>query len=83
MQSDPRTIQLTLPDDSMGKKKKRWTPPRKREISNPRDFEQRAEASIKEAPPNSLNSLDTRFAEIAKEMSKKTPRKKISQDPRI
>ncbi len=36
MQSDHRTIQLRLPETSGGKKKQRWTPPRKREVNDPR-----------------------------------------------
>ena len=31
MQSDHRAIQLTLPGDNIGKRKKRWTPPARSE----------------------------------------------------
>ena len=83
MQSDHRTIQLTLPETSNGKTKKRWTPPRRREVNDPVDIGERAEHSLKEAWLGDLSILDTRFAEIDKGMPKKTPWKRISQDPRI
>ncbi len=43
MQSDHRTIQLTMPEAENGKKKKRWTSPRKRELNDPGDFGEKVE----------------------------------------
>ena len=81
MQSDHRTIHITLPGDETGRK--RWTPPARREIKDPTQLGEAAENSFSREPLSNLENLDKRFAEIATSLPKKAPRKKASQDPGI
>jgi hypothetical protein len=83
MQSDHRTIHFRLPEVSAQKKQQRWTPPRKREVNNPREFGERAERMMNETKPCSMQTLDKCFADIASTMKEKTPRRRIADDPRI
>ena len=83
MQSDHRTIHFRLPETTNQKKKQRWTPPRKREVSDPREFGERAERTVSDTEPGNMHSLDKCFADIASAMKEKTPRRRIAHDPRI
>ncbi len=83
MQSDHRTIHFRLPETTNQKKKQRWTPPRKREVRDPREFGERAERTVNDTEPDNMHSLDKCFAEIASAMKEKTPRQRIAHYPRI
>ena len=57
MQSDHRAIQLTLPGDYTGKTKKRWTPPAKRDINDPKALGEEAESSIGKTPSDRASAI--------------------------
>ena len=83
MQSDHRAIQFSLPPEGNEKKKKRWTPPTKKDIDIPSEFGDRIREGLEQNPPVDIKDLDKRFAEVAESMPKKAPRPRVYQDPRI
>ncbi len=65
------------------RQKERRAPGRKREVRDPREFGERAEGAVNNTGPSDMHSLDAWFAEIARTMKEKIPRRRIAQDPRI
>ena len=70
MQSDHRVIQMTLLGDEV-KKKKSWTPPRKREVDNPGEFGEILEERVKNQRQDNLEQMDALMADIAEHMPRK------------
>ncbi len=78
MQSDHRSIQLALPIP-VGRKKKKWKPPRKHDIQDPHLFGEAVKTDLLNKQPQDLLQMEQTFAETAAAMGKKKRHDPISR----